>query len=417
MSSPAEVLREDVISYNLDYYEMQRRESAQRQAVERQTQQILNEKKEAALNHWKARKEKINKFLNNILISLEVKSVYNDNIFSRETQKESDIVNILSLHANYIPKVDWERKRKTEFFFDFQGDGLSFSTGKSGESTRTGLRTGLNYRITEKYGALLDYQFIKSQATSSGSSGGGDFVQNLTNTFGGKLSADWGKFPCSLRYIHETSTYEEEFEVSDTEKDVMTLTGNIRISPKTQAFLEYSYGIVTYPHQPTSDYTFTTYSTGLRGKLSAKISGVVKAGWGQYDYDSGTTRQTENINGDINYHLSSRFLFSAGGSRSIETSTYSTDDASEQRNIHLQCRYFPPFNKKLALKAGTAFTNVIFEESKREDDLTQLRLGAEYGLNKRTKLALDYTRNSRQSNTEGKDYTQNIITMKGTFDF
>jgi len=417
-SCKATVLREDLVSYSLDYYELQQEELNRRQLLEQQRQVRLDEKKQAALSRWQVRKEKINKFLNNILITLEMKTTYNDNIFRKETKKESDIVNIVTVNANYIPKVDWERKGKTEFFFDFEGDGLTYSTGKADEDTRTGLRTGLNYRITDKYGALLDYQFVKSQATSSGNSEDDDeFVENLTHTFGVKLSAEWGKFPCSLRYQHEISNYEEDFKTSDSQKDVMTLTGNIRISPKTYAFLDYDYGEVSFPEKATSDYSFTTYSLGLRGKLSSKITGVVRVGWGEYDYDIGTKRETENIGGDINYHLSRRFLFKAGGGRSIEASTYTTDDASEQRMMRLQCKYFPPFNKKLSLRGGIKFTNIKFSDSDREDDKTQLKLSAVYGLNKRTKLVLAYTRNARESNVQNRDFTQNIITLKGVFDF
>jgi len=419
LSSRATVLRQDVISYSLDYYEVKRKETAERQTVQQQQEESLEAKKKEAIDRWKARKEKINNYLKDTIVTLEAKATYNDNLFLSDTNKQSDIVNILSIKADYIPKVDWERKRKTEFFFDFQGDGLSYSTGKSKENTRTGLRTGLNYRITDKYGALLDYQFVKSQATATGSTeGDNEFVQNLASTFGGKLSADWGRFPCSLRYTHETSNFaDEDFETSNSIKDIMAVTGNVRISSKTQVFVGYDYGTVAFPKNKASDYLFTTYSTGIRGKLSSKITGIIRLGWGGYDYDAGGTRQTEELGGDINYKLSDRFLFSTGGNRSIEATTYSTNDASEQRNIHFQCKYFPPFNKKLALNGGMNFSNVKLVSSNREDDKTQMRLGAEYGLNRHTKLVLNYSSNTRESNEEGKDYKQNIISLRGTFDF
>jgi Putative beta-barrel porin 2 len=415
------VLREDVVAYSLDYHELKEKENSQQEIITQGVSQIKKEKEEKKIASWDKKKKKINELLKNVLVTLEFKTTYNDNVFQEKNAK-SDIINIISVNANYISKQSQQKQGKTDFFLDFQGDGLGYTTAKASDTAGTNIRAGLNHRLTDKYGALLEYGFTKRQmatsSTSSSASGSEKTTDNFVNTFGGTFTAAWGRFPWSLAYDHSESKYEKEFNSSDDTENTLTITPAFKISPKTEVFCQYVSGDIEYPERESGDYSYTQYSVGARGKLAPKITGIAKVGRGTYDYDDdGTTKETEELEARLIYKLSKRFLLSGIAGNTISASTYGDNDSSKKSYIGFTGRYFPPFNKKLTLQGSANLTTIKLEDTKREDETLALKLAAKYGLNKRTELTLAYEHRTRESTDIGKEYEQNKMTLAGTWEF
>jgi predicted porin len=415
------VLREDVVSYSLDYYEIKEKE----RSVEQEEAQIITqreeEKRQIKNEAWENKKKKIDEFLRNVLLTIQFKTTYNDNIYN-EKEAESDIINVASINANYISKKPEGKQGKTDFFLDFRGDGIGYTTSKDPSSTGTTIRGGMNYNFTKKYSVLLDAGYTKrqqlaSETLSDGASSDKKIIDNNILVFGGEFTASWGRFPWSLSYRRTESKFEEEYKNSDSTEDVFKITPAFKVSPKTEIFCEYNRGKITYPERQDRDYDYSKYLVGARGKVTSKITGIVKFGWGAYDYESGNNADTEEIDTSLSYRLSKRFLLSAIAGTSIKASTYADNDSSKNKYIGLSGRYFPPFNKKLTLKGSMKFTNVSLSDTDREDDMLALRLGAEYGFNKNLALSLEYEHAKRESTDSSSGYVSNITSLTGVWEF
>ncbi len=414
------ILREDVVSYSLDYHELKEKEKTTKQEKDRELFQTESEREKKRIQSWSRKKKKIDELLRNVLITLEFQTTYDDNIY-REKNAKSDLVNAVSLSANYISRQSATKQGKTDFFLDFQGNGLGYTTSKNPNATETNIRAGMNYALSEKYGALLECAYAKKQQlaseTSSSGADSGKLIDNNINTLEGTFSAGWGRFPWSVSYMHSDSKFEKEYKTSDDTQDIIRFTPGFKISPKTEIFCEYENGAIDYPERETDNYSYTKYLVGARGKIAPKITGIVKFGWGEYDYDSGDTKETEEMNLNFRYRPSKRFVLKGISGKTISATTYTDNDSSENTYIGLAGIYFPPFNKKLTLKGSTKMTNIKLSGSQVEDDILLLKLGLGYGFNRHLALSLDYEHEVRESTDVVREYERNKTILTGTWEF
>jgi hypothetical protein len=413
------VSRDDIVNFSLDYHEEKRVRDTRQLEIEQEQQEIMQARRERSKQIWERRKGKVKKFLDDLHWMVEVSETYNDNIYQTPRDKKSDLITEAMLSVDYISKVSQDEKTKLDTFFSFKGNLLGYSSNDDEDSGNFLLRGGLNYRFAPKYAVLVDYNLNKTQSTAQATVARPDpkIIDYWIHRYGGKFTASWGRLPWDVRYYHQYTSYESGYESSESEKDNYEFTGYVKMLPKTDFLYEYDYGDIQYPNKTGKDYTFNKYLLGVRGRLAPKLLGVTKFGWGTYDYEDGKEKDMEEISLSLIYNLSERLLFNFDAERSIsETTIVSETSSTTKTSWDLRCKYFPPFNKKLILSAGISLDNTE-QDSGTEDDVFGLKVRADYGLMKNVKIAFSYELKDKESDDPGREYTQNIFSLKGAIDF
>ncbi len=121
-----------------------------------------------------------------------------------------------------------------------------------------------------------------------------EFTQRLTrdiNNLGVKAAAEYNRLGYELGYnniytYYETEGYQYENRFDNLINGIITY----RIYTKTKLLFEFDYGNINYVKKVNSDSSSYQGLIGIRGELTAKCTGEVKAGWQYRDY----TRATEN---------------------------------------------------------------------------------------------------------------------------
>ena len=379
---------------------------------------VLAEKLTATKVIWDRRKKIVRTFFDDLKYRIIFQQEYNDNIFKTNQNEETDSVTKVSLGLSYVPKVSLVKKRKIDLFFDLKGGALGYNSNSGSNTGDLALRLGLNYILTRKYGLFFNYSLLKQQATASEVSTGGsrrEFVDFWIHNMGVKFQADWGRFPWAIRYKRVTPDYGSDFATSEVITNTVSLSGNIKILPKTNFLWGYDFGKVEYPGRVLSDYDFFKLWAGARGKLSSKIKGLVKVGFGEYEYFD-RTDSTEEVNVKLDYNFSRRLLINFSADRSLAVSPFTTDSSSQQTKFSLNCKYLPPFNKNILFRMHSSFKSNDFA-SGREDETWAYGLGVSYGFKRWGLLGFNYVHDERESNTPTENYTQNIFSVSARVTF
>lgn len=418
-------IRDEIISFNLDYYELKSTLDIKREEQElekegklEKKEKVLAEKAAAAKVIWNRRKKVVRNFFDDLKYSIIFQQEYNDNIFKTNQNEETDTVTEISLGLSYVPKVSLIKKRKLDLFFDLKGGALGYYSNSSSNTGDLALRLGLNYILTKKYGLFFDYSLSKQQLTASEVSTGGSrrqFVDFWLYNMGVKFQAGWGRFPWAIQYRRVTPDYGSDFAASEVITDTVSLSGNIRLLPKTNFLWGYDLGKVEYPNRVSDDYDFFKLWIGARGKLSSKIKGLVRVGFGEYDY-SDRTKDTEEIKVKLDYNFSRRLLINFSADRSLVVSPFTIDSSSQETSLSLSCKYLPPFNKNIILSMYSSFRSNDFE-SGREDETWAYGFNMKYGFKRWGVFGFSYEHNERESNLQTENYTQNIFSLNAKVSF
>lgn len=149
---------------------------------------------------------------------------------------------------------------------------------------------------------------------------------------------------------------------------------------------------------------------------SGKLSVNGRIGLTTSDY---SRRTIDNLDGEdslgmtiaANYQASERLLTTLTLNRDFELA----GDASgiTSTGVALRAKYL--INDRWSANGGISYTLDDYQSSTREDDLYAFDLGASYGINEYTSAYVNYRLALNESNTEGDDYTNNIVTVGLSF--
>jgi hypothetical protein len=240
------------------------------------------------------------------------------------------------------------------------------------------------------------------------------------NNLGAKLSAEYNRFGWSaeyrdIMYNYETDGWQGE---SRWENDV-NLDFSYRIYTKTYVFTEFNYGNIDYVKKVNSDANFFQGLVGVRGKLTQKLTGTVKAGWQyrayvrqtQKDYDSPVTMA------GLLEQFTDRDTLNIDWARIPYESLYSGTNFYVDNSIALKYRH--KFTDKLAGDLGGLYrlsqyptsTSVGGTWKKRYDNTWSVGGGMEYDIQKWLVFNTRYDFIQRKSNFGAFDYNDNLATV------
>jgi hypothetical protein len=194
-----------------------------------------------------------------------------------------------------------------------------------------------------------------------------------------------------------------------------------RFLPLTSVLFEYGFTHINNTDKgfPTTDSDAQRFWLGLKWEATAKITGTIKGGYVNRDYD-GLSDDWDGfgMEGDLKYKFSSFTTFSFKGFRKLiqcsvtkEEGVYGTDYVSTGGTLSINHR----FNYKLSAEASVSYFNDDYRErgligKKRDDDRFGFGFGVNYQIQDWLGCKLSYHYVDNDSNIEVEDYRENLIT-------
>jgi len=390
---------------------LKKEQAAQKQAEREKAKEMARHK----------RKEMVKDFLKSLHVYAKTKTVFNDNVYLNKSDEEADLVNEISMGLYYRPKTKWLKKdrQRTEFFFDLSSDALGYNSSSGNSSSFYHGKLYLSHKITDKYGCNLYYKRDSAPHAAADLFGTQEqeLITNVIQKYGTQFNAAWNRFPWDLRYEHTDSYYDSEtYESSEYSRDIYSLNSYARILPKTHLILNYNRGDVGYILDGDQDYDYNEYWLGVRGVISPKITGLVKLGWGNFDYVDGTNKDREEVNVRLAYRLAPRLIFNTKVYRREDVSTLTTESSETSTVYSWGLKYLPTFNKKVILGLDLSYGEKDYA-SDRKDEMFSLGLNATYKLRKWLSFEGGYKFKERTSTSDTAGYKNNIFALEGRLEF
>jgi len=209
-----------------------------------------------------------------------------------------------------------------------------------------------------------------------------------------------------LGYSRRSQLYYKNFKARNTYIDNMAvLTGFFKISPKTRIFAEYNYGRMEYDKAPTDkdNYDYNNFWIGARGNLTRKLTGLVKFGFQNHQYDK-ENRNSAAVQTDLSYKLSPKdiLLLNIGYG---ERDTGYVDEGND-KYFQAKLGIGHAFTSRLSLYGAASYVKDDYD-SGRHDDTYHCSLKLDYAFREWMKIGLGYDYRYRLSNKRRADYRSN----------
>jgi len=354
---------------------------------------------------------------------------YDSNIYLKDTALKSSHINRTTLGVDVLNKFG----SKLELGGGYALEQLTYSrSGSINDATHHSLSLNLKAKLPRDASLKFNDKFLDTtdQATSEYT----ERAQRVQNTALVKMEAPLrGKFGYSIDVQHNYNNYKAlAYDALDRAELLAGFNVTYLLQPKTKVFVGYTYGDLRYDKtvSAANDATYNNVDLGVTGKLAPKLVGVVKAGAQFRNYDTalvsgGVTAKDESTLANYSAQLQWTALEKTevivfARRANVETNgtasryyTSTLTDISASREV-----------RKIKVGVGFSFEDVAYPEAissasakKRFDHNTNLRLSADYNVQKWLKATLAYAYKNRSSNESANDYKDNVIglQLKGMF--
>ncbi|MCM8819947.1 MAG: outer membrane beta-barrel protein [Candidatus Omnitrophica bacterium] len=418
-----EITRKDIISYNLDYYSLKMKENIENLKLKEAIEKKKEKKQEIKIQKSKERGEKVLKFLKKVQSDFAIKVIsenkYTDNLYKTHRDHVNAFTNTVDVAIKYRPKFFW-RKGHTSLGFDINGGPDTnitkknvFAKGKGNfntllEHTRGKYTFGLKFGLGKDYSALTN---IKTGAIMQ--EGLIDYWRRL---YGATLNMNFNIIPTDISYTHTDNLYEKRYATSNTSSDKISLTNYFKVFPKTSLLTSFDYNVDNSPKRPNARIVSYTWWAGLKGRLTPKITGLVKSGYRFENPKSSVDTNTQTINLNLDYRMFERLFHTFSVDRNIQTTAYENEYWVKTTRFQLTSTYLPTFSKRLRFLTDFAFIDYSYS-SERKDKLYQMGLEAIYVLRNKLNVSAKYEFEYNNSDELENDYKVNTITLRLTKEF
>ncbi len=260
-------------------------------------------------------------------------------------------------------------------------------------------------------------------------------------------------FSILFGYNYDRRDYTESAG-NDSEIHTGTLTLNKELSSNTEVFVRSSYRI--YQSDNDDQFAQQDYTLGITQQFGPRLTATIEGGYSLVEYDDGLDTQNSNWLLDVNYRVSEAMSFAVIAEQSYLVSI--TRGLTDSRTASLSANYA---KRDLEVTAELFLDQLEYVRTTREDDslgtrfyvsvpltrafsvnfdaeyewatykpgtedttrlttedITRLTLGASLEYEYRRFIAsLGYRYRSNDSDTIGRDYTNNIILLSASMRF
>jgi len=255
------------------------------------------------------------------------------------------------------------------------------------------------------------------------------YTSNDLNIMGKYRFVD--RWAVEARYNNYDYAYKNNYDqVGSYKRDLYGGSLYYRFTRKTDALLDYNYGITSYKTSFTNNNKEQSILLGLSFDPTSKLRGVAKLGWGQKDYDTQVAGRNNSISTavsliDLTYTLSRYDELNLKGIRAIQEDV-DTNVPFTNTDISLWYRHIFAWNEKVSLKANLGYGTAVFEGSIRDiDNIVKTRddkrfyagVGINYALLRWLTLGFYYSYMDNDSNFLNYNYLENKVWFSVTAAF
>lgn len=239
------------------------------------------------------------------------------------------------------------------------------------------------------------------------------------NTGKAVLGMKFNKLAFDVGYSHYiVAFHSNSLGGFDRYENSVWTTGYVQVMPKTQALLEYKYKNIQYNHTSGRNANDNSVLAGVKGEITAKLTGIAKAGYKYKGYINAPSGQEDFSSAVVNTYLTyaplERLNILFGYEREGFESTYSNN------NYYTGDHFITDVNYKLgnsdftAKGTGEYFRNDYPEIGTGEtvarlDNIWGVGGGVEYSPKEWLVCGVGYKYNKRDSNIASRTYDQHIV--------
>lgn len=357
---------------------------------------------------------------------LEIKGIYDDNIYNRPRKVKSDY--ILAVTPALMVGVGNRHRLNIGYAIDFNAyadyskEDFTAHHGKAALSLD--FPGGLKVGLEDRYTSTQDPRPEELQLRAS------HWSNNAKARVGFEFPAE--KLTLELSYALGYLEYDQERNKTINRKDdAMGASVYYRFLPKSSAFVNYEYAISDYYDTrgsiaPNSDSH--AVNLGLRWDATAKLSGTVGSGWKWRDYfnsvDAAGNKYRDadlwTVAGALEFRMTTYAKLALNLNRSIEETVY-PGTAKVSPGAHYVDTggdlgvEFESMGVTVGVNAGyfsDEYDRLDAAKSVREDKRMKSSLELKYALTKWLSSGAGYSYSNTDSNDDDRDETHNKVFLK-----
>ena len=203
------------------------------------------------------------------------------------------------------------------------------------------------------------------------------------------------------------------------------VTGYVEVMPKTKGLLEVYYKNIQYPDASGRNGNQIDVVAGLKGEITAKLTGIIKAGYGYKHYDAKENKDFSNPVAHVAllYAFNDRTDLLFSYNRAAYESVYANNNyyTGDHFLANINYRFGGQLQNFIAKGEAMYFHNAypksgVNEEVKRRDNEWAVGGGLDYIVKEWLAFGAGYRYHARESNID-RQYGQHVISAHGTLKF
>ena len=353
----------------------------------------------------------------NFKASLTVSEKYDNNIYLTSTNTKADYINVVTPKVFMDLPFGIDERHNLQFLYSADLGSYSDQTSQNYQNQNlTGL---LNFKLPFGYFALKNlYRNTQDRSATEFTTP----VKRMENKSDALFGVEFNKLANEFDYSYFTKHFNNRsYDNLDYHENIYTDTAYYQVFPKTKALFEYNYGAIDYTRDDTRDGHYNQARIGLKGDITGKTTGIVKAGYQSREYDTQGRRGYNNFVSEIGLisklsertELTARFISTALESTFENNSYYNNNSFGLGLNQGLIGNYS-------LVGSFSVDRNIYPEESptalkKRKDTIWTGGIGLEYQAKDWVKTGINYEYTRDNSNIDIKEYERSQIMASVTF--
>ncbi len=342
---------------------------------------------------------------------------FDDNIYLTSNNKKSDYINEVNPQVFMDLPFGIDERHNFQVLYDVKlGSYLYHSNQNYQDQALTSL---LNFKLPFGYFAIRDFFNKTSDRANTEFT---NLIRRTDNRADAYFGVEFNKLANEFNYTHFTRRFNSlDYEGYNYREDIGTSTTYYQLFPKTKALFEYNYGKIDYTTDNSRDGYFNQYRFGLKGDLTGKTIGVVKAGYQDRKYKTSGEKDWSHFVAEAalisqlseRTKLTARFMDTAIESIYENNNYYNNNSLTIELNQglagHLTLNALFGVDRNLYPEVG------ITVPKKRHDTILTGSLGLDYQAKDWVKAGINYQYKEDISNVDPQDYNQNQIMASITF--
>jgi len=237
------------------------------------------------------------------------------------------------------------------------------------------------------------------------------------DTFNAVAGFHFNKFDFDVGYQYYWVDYlSQSLENLNRYENAAAVTGYVQVMPKTQALLEFAYRNLQYPDASGRNGNAYDFMGGVRGEITAKISGIVKGGFGMKDYDGDLDRKKFK-----NFVMHSSILYDINDRTDLTFAYYreAYESVYENNNYYVGDHFLTNVDYEFGGGFIAKFEGMLFNNwypspgpttnTKRMDQEWRAGIGLDYVWTEWLVTGMGYRFHQRASNMGDRRYSQNVV--------